>query len=347
VWLLNVAVLGGLLVTPYRGQAASTSQDDLLRVLVEENEAAWQRIESLTSIQYTVEREWLDRRSQNPFHGIGRVKQRGKCLWSAYRFQIRTGPLRVVQEAETPTGTMHLLEPDTSVGQTEMTERRIVVNDQYVAEWLGPDNPLAYRWDHNSVDTMSEKTRQHVKMALPPDIVPNCFGEDRRRFLEAVKTAGDRRRYEAVEVAEEDGRRRYQIRRFYPPDALKSDVVWVIDPEKGFLATEKIFNGAREVPIYHRRMQVEEVMPGVWYPLGFEEARFAEPNQPGEPPKVEKWSRIALKDVRINEPIPDEQFDIKALGLQKNNPDITVLRATVHGQTIPYVYRDGKLVPRE
>jgi hypothetical protein len=70
------------------------------------------------------------------------------------------------------------------------------------------------------------------------------------------------------------------------------------------------------------------------------------PNQPGEPPRVATWSKIALKDVRVNEPLPDEQFEIEALGL-RNVTDITVMRITVDGRTIPYVYREGTLASKE
>ena len=170
-WLWSFVGLGGFLLTPGLGQDASAPPEELLKLLIERNEAAWQKIQSLTSIQYTVEREWLDRQSQKPFRGIGQFKRKGKCLWSTYSFQAATGPLHVVGEAEGPTGTFQMLEPDTSLGQTKMMQRRIVVNDQYVAEWPGQDNPFVYRWDHNSVDTMSERTRQHVKMTLPPDIM--------------------------------------------------------------------------------------------------------------------------------------------------------------------------------
>ena len=148
-------------------------------------------------------------------------------------------------------------------------------------------------------------------------------------------------------MAGENGRRLYQIQRFYPPDAENPDLVWVIDPQKGYLATECVFSAGGEVIVYRRKMRVEQIAPGLWYPLGFEEERFAEPNQPGEPPKVKSWSKVALTDVRVNDPIPDEQFEIEALGLFKGQPDITVLRTTVDGRDIPYVYREENLVPRD
>ena len=228
-----------------------------------------------------------------------------------------------------------------------MAERRVVVNDQYMAEWPAQGNPLAYRWDHNSVDTMSEKMRRHLKMSLPPDFLQSCFGDDRQRFSGALQTGSSRGRYEAVELLGEDDRALYQIRRFYPVDSQKPDMVWVIDPQKGFLATELVFIAGREVPVFRRKMHVKQVAQRIWYPLGFEEVRFTEPNQPGESPNVETWSTITLTDVRVNEPIPDEQFDIEALRLQKDRPDITVLRTTVDGREISHVYHEGKLVPRD
>jgi len=61
-------------------------------------EAAWQKIQSLASIPCTVERQRLDRQSQQPFHAVAQIKKKGSCLWSTYRVQVHTGPLRVVKE---------------------------------------------------------------------------------------------------------------------------------------------------------------------------------------------------------------------------------------------------------
>ena len=99
-WLLNVAVLGGLLMIPCPAQGASAAKEELLQFLVERNEAAWQEIQSLTSIQYRLDREWLDRRSQRPFHATAQVKKTGHCLWCMYRVETHTGPLQVVEERQ-------------------------------------------------------------------------------------------------------------------------------------------------------------------------------------------------------------------------------------------------------
>ncbi len=121
----------------------------------------------------------------------------------------------------------------------------------------------------------------------------------------------------------------------------------MIDPQRGFLATEYVFNAMGEAPVSRQKMRVEQIASEVWYPVAVEETCCAEPNQPGDPPKVETWSKVALKDIRVNEPIPDEQFEVEALGLPDDKPDITVLRITVEDRKIPYVYREGKLVPRQ
>ena len=119
-WFWGFMVLNALPVAVGLGQDSSAPPGDLLKFLVEKNERGWQTIQSLTSIQYTVEREWLDRRSRRPFRSVGRLKQRGKCLWSTYRFQARTGPLRVVREVQGVGGPLQMLEPDTSLGQTKI-----------------------------------------------------------------------------------------------------------------------------------------------------------------------------------------------------------------------------------
>ncbi|MBM4027370.1 MAG: hypothetical protein FJ280_18485 [Planctomycetes bacterium] len=343
-------VLTLVLVLLGQGGRAASSSGDLLSSLVAKNEAAWQKIQSLHSIQYTLERQWLDRQSQQPFQGVARIKKRGNCCWSAYGSTVLTGPLQVVRETERKVGDrslpMQLLAPDTSAGQTREAERRLVVNDRYAAEWpVG--NPLAYRWDHESVDAMSAKTKKHLEMSLPPESSRYCFGDGRRLFREALEADPNWIRFDAVENKGQDGQVLYQIRRFDPKDSPRPDLVWTIDPQKGYLAVENVFYAGRETPLRRYTLRVEEIAPGLWYPTGWEEVNYAEPQQAQEPPAVRNRVKATLKDIKLNEPIADEQFEIEALGLDKDDRNVTVLWTTVEGKTLPYVYREGSLVPRE
>lgn len=220
-------VSAALLVLVYLGACAAASQDNLLQSLVQKNEAAWQKIQSLPSIQYTMERQWLDRQLQQPFHGVGQVKKKGNCCWSTYRCTIHTGPMQVIAEKERKVGDrsvpMQLLAPDTSAGQTEETEIRVVVNEKYMADWRKTANPrvrsFAYQRDYNSVDDMGSKMREHLTRSMPPEFLQNCFGTGSRRFHELLQSDPNRIRFDAVELKGADGTRRYEIRRFYPKDA--------------------------------------------------------------------------------------------------------------------------------
>ncbi len=148
-----------------------------------------------------------------------------------------------------------------------MTEQRLVVNDRYMAFWPEVGNPLAYRRDHNSVDTMDSRSRRQVERTVGRDFLTACFGTDGNRFREATQRNPDRVRYEAVQVKAADGRDVYHIRRFYPKDPPMADLIWVIDPEKGYLAVESTFYAASETPVRRRTMRVEEVAAGFWYPV--------------------------------------------------------------------------------
>ena len=120
------------------------------------------------------------------------------------------------------------------------------------------------------------------------------------------------------------------------------EIVWTLDPQRGFLATETLFSPGGRLAI-HRVLRVEEIAPGLWYPVACEETLYQEGV---DPPMVRNWVKSEIKDIKIDEPIPDEQFEIEAMGLLKDQPDVTVLRTTVEGRTMPCVYRDGRLVPR-
>lgn len=338
-------VLAAMAMFACLGGSVAASQDDLLQSLIAKNEAAWQRIQALRSIQYTLQREWLDRRSQKPFRGTVQIKRQGNCLWCVDRSTIHTGPLRVVAERPTPAGPMRRYEPNVAGGQTEQAERRLVVNDRYVAEWAA-GNPFASRWDHNSVEAMHPRHRDRVERAQH-NFMSACFGTDGYRLPEAVRMYPDRVRYEAVPVKGADGRTLYQILRFYPKESPTADLIWVIDPGKGHLAVERTFYAASETPIRQKTMRVEEVAPGLWYPVACEETEYGASGQTAEAPSVEGWTKVVVKDLKLNEPIPKEQFEIEALRLADDKPDIIVNWTTLDGQTRPYVYRDGQLVPHE
>ena len=193
---------------------------------------------------------------------------------------------------------------------------------------------------------MSQKEKTHLRVTMPYDFLPLCFGDSGLRFQEAMQKGGSAVKYEAVEVKGQDGKPLYQIKRFFPQGGPSPDLVWTIDPEKGFLAIERTFCPQGQGRTHHT-IQVEQISPGIWYPVGFEETRYEETKEGTGTPTVIGWIKSKIKDIKINEPLPDGQFDISALGLLKDKPDIRVLRTGLDGVTTEYVYRAKQLVPKE
>lgn len=302
--------------------AATAPQDDLLTSLINHSEAAWQKIHALETIQYTHETEWLARGREKPYQGIAQIKKKGDWSWSRYRRTIL----------------------DRSSGQIHDREIRRVINDKYIAEWPDLDNELAYQWDHVSVDSISRKQKSHLRTTSPSDFLPVCFGDTKYRFRESI--GDDASKFEASEVKGEGGQILYKITRKNSETGPGPDLVWIIDPEKGFLAIESTFYPGGNYLLMRRTMRIEEISPGVWYPVGYEETRFDELKAGQSSPNVVSWVKSTLKDIKINEPLPDEQFNIEALGFDEAKREIRIVETGLEGEMILYTYRDGKLVRR-
>ena len=136
VWLLEGAEVPGerwrnylleavLLASIGVCSAATTPQGDLVTFLVSQNEAAWEKVHSFQTIQYTHETQWLAAGEQQPFSGVAQIKKKGDSYWATYRRTII----------------------DKATGQMKENELRQVVNDKYVGEWPALGNPFAYQWD--------------------------------------------------------------------------------------------------------------------------------------------------------------------------------------------------------
>ncbi len=300
--------------------AATTSQKDLLNFLVNQNEAAWEKIHSLKTIQYTHETEWLARGQQSPFKGVAQIKKKGDWSWSRYQRDLVDG----------------------RTSQAGVQDIRQVVNDTYIGQWPGFNNPFAYIWDHASVDALSPRQQDRIRTATPYDFLPVCFGTESARFREAMARWADDVKYNAAELRGEDGRPLYQITRSFPQDTTPN-LVWMIDPQRGFLATECTFYPGGHL-LMRQIMQVEEISPGIWYPVGYEETRFSELKAGESTPSVRSWVKSEIRDIKINEPLPDEQFQFDALGLRKDKPDIVVVRTGLDGEKNMYTYQNGQLV---
>ncbi len=227
-------------------------------------------------------------------------------------------------------------------------EIRFVVNDSYMAIWPMVGNPLAYQNDHSSFDTIDRRIKTRITINTPYNFLPYCFGGSVRPFRKSINLHPEKTKWDAIEVKDSNGKAVYHIRRFVPmmDDASKPDMIWILDPQKGFLATETISYKSNGDIWINRSMKIREVAEGIWFPVEYNDKRYGTRRR-DETHTLTKWRKAKLKHVKVNEDFPDKQFKIGALGLKKDMPNITIVRTGLDGKVVPYVYLGEDIVPKE
>jgi hypothetical protein len=311
--LIGIFLFCNGLCTAAPAPAAEMDSQELLEYLIRQNEAARAKIRSF-SCTLDITQSGRTRTAQ--------LKQQGSCLWLVSNQPARTGPVAGHQT-------------------------RMVVNDRYMAEYTLPipRSVMSYgNWfDYDSFDTMDNETKRRIQTNTPDDFFAHCFGNRSESFRWSMTRRPDIR-WDAVQTTDTDGRTVYQIRRFASRSNLPySDAVWVVDPDKGFLATEIRSNIGDKS--WHYSMQVEQVTPGVWFPIAFQQENYRQGFKPRQ--SLDNWKRVSVRDLQVNTDIPPEQFEFDALNLWEDAPDVIVLRFQTDGTKIPYVYDDtGQLIPQ-
>ena len=302
----------------FYSQAQATSGKELLDFLIAQNEAAKEKIGAYSC---TLETKWSGS-NDRVFEGTAQIKKQGDNLWTKY---TRTAF-------------------NETAGEMQEREIRIVVNDKYVVVLPMMGNPTAYQHDYTSFETMDARTKSLLTISSPRDYITCAFGAaSRQTFHEEMERLPDTK-WDAIETQDKNGRKIYQIQRFVPTEAgdYKLERTWNLDPQKGFLISEITTYGFDGAVRFQTSMQIEEVSEGIWFPV----ALRSESHPDGENEKG-RWRENTLKDVKVNQEFPKEQFEIDALNLKEDQPNIIVLRTGLDGKDTPYVYHNGKLLPLE
>ncbi len=296
------------------------SQEDLLDFLFEQNEAGREKIKSYS---FTLE---ADQKSQkNLTTRNAEVKCSGDNLWCTQLLTQRNHDGELMLERET----------------------RMVVNDRFSSIWKSHANGTADQYLHRSVNAIDTRRKNTIRINTPHQFMGYCFGRPRMSLREEI-AAHKKLLWRAIESKSADGKKVYEIWRSPNDPGPTVKVKWVLDPEKGYLATEctAYFTGTG-VAWYRRVMDVEEVAKGIWFPVGFREERRDQHNED----VVLSEATFRLKDIIVNKDIPDEQFEFDALNLQEDMPDVIVLQYALDSgrdqSPTPYVYYEGRLVPQK
>ena len=323
----------------------------LLKFLVEKNEAAWAKIEALRSIQYTEIIERSSSRSKAIFKDIARIKRQGKCLYSRFQESIfvpSTTSMQEVKRVERQVGdksVTHRLMLATGPRSHEKREKRLVINDKYSVYALMGNLTVSWR-DHSSVAAARKDLNKLIQMNTPKKLMAFCFGERHLKFRDTIKQLDARMQYDAIKLNDAKNQPIYQIRRRWSGledgRVCEPDMIWIIDPDSGYLATEVIFNPPKGAFSRHWTFEAKQISEGVWYPVECAEKRI---ETKGGVSKQVFWYKSRLDNIVCNAEIPASQFTVESLQLNQDMPEAIVVRTKVDGQRIPYVFEGDTLVP--
>lgn len=319
--LVSSLFLVDMVASHVQGQAPPTGKE-LLTFVAEQNKAAREKIQTYSYLADITWQSGQDKAS-HVYSGTAEVKRRGDYLWCIYRRQM-------LNKGE---------------AQLQTKESRTVINDKYSATWDLVGSRHAMQNDHASVSAITSSVKTRLELMTPFDLLKRCFGDSDTPFPEAV-IQNPQVKYDAVEAKDKAGNIVYQIRRFVPTmtDPSKPDVVWTLDPQKGFVTTEMTAYKENGETWVHELMQVEEAAKGVWFPVAYSEERTIS-RDPGN--STSSWRKVKLSKVQVNVEFPPDQFEVGALKLNKDLPDVILLRTGLDGHVTPYVYMGDTLVPQK
>lgn len=302
---------------------ANQQSDDLLNFLITQNQASQQKIKS-----YSYDLKSESELTRGSFSTSLKVKTKGKCLYCIYDY----------------------IGYNKTDDQTIKIEKRAVINDKYSAVWPMLGHAYAYQIDHNSIEEMSKDEISQAKINKTNDPLPHCFGDPTGSFSILFTQHPDVIKWDALKTSDPNGKTIYKIRRIRTSlnRPKRVDKIWFLDPEKGFLTTQTISYRSNGNVWMTRDIGLKEAVPGLWFPTSFNEIDYASSEETDQQAQtISRHVKMAINNLKVNLDIPNEQFEINALNLKQDFPDILVLRTTIDGQKTPYVYQGDSLIDQK
>jgi len=308
---------------------AAHSQEDLLNFLIEQNEAAKEKIKTAEyKVKWTQNLEVKEGLRHN--EGFGEVKMKGDWRLSTQECN-----------ASVP-----------ATGWKQKQTQRMVINDKYLAYWPTVGNAYIYQDDHQSLKELSDHSKLYRDRLTTPDMFSFNFafgGEKNATFKEMMKLHPDKIKWTAEESKRSNGDTVYLIKRYSPfmNDPTKPDAVWTIDPQKGFLVTQAEFYSKAGNVWITRKTEPKEIGSGIWIPASYQEHRYGNPKDIQERKDPESTTTIQLEDISINDEISDDYFVIESILPVEHRESTTLFRKGLDGNTEAYVYKYGRYILRK
>ncbi len=304
-------------------------QDDLLNFLIEQNEAAREKVKTAEyKVKWTSDLETTKGFRNNK--GFGEVKIKGDLRFSTQECDVSIP----------------------ATGWQQKHTQRMVINDKYLAYWPSFGNGYIYRDDHQSLEKLSDDSKLNRVLHTTPDMfaLDIAFGGEKgTNFKEMMKLHPDEITWTAEESRQSNGRTVYLIEKFSPfmNDSTKPAAVWTIDPEKGFLVTQAVFYSKAGNIWITRKIEPREIGNGIWFPASYQENRYGKPTDPEVIEKSDHNTAIQLEDIKVNNVISNDFFVIESILPKEYRESTTLFRKGLDGSSEAYVYRNGGYLLRE
>lgn len=307
---------------------AAHCRGDLLKSLIEQNEAARAKIKTAAyRVKWTMDFELKEGLRHD--EGFGEVKMKGDWRYSTQDCN-----------ASIP-----------ATGWKQRQTRSMAINDKYLAYWPTIGNAYIYQDDHQSIKGLSDDAKLRRNTHTTPDIFSFGFafgGERQTTFREMTKLHPDKIKWTAQEAKQPNGDTVYLIKRYSPfmNDPAKPDGVWTIDPQKGFLVTQAVFYSRAGNIWVTRKTEPKEIHSGIWIPVSYRELRYGKPDDPQAGKTPNQSTIIQLEDISVNQEMPDECFTIESILPEEHRAYTTLFRKGLDGNTEAYIYKNGRYVLR-
>ena len=305
-------------------EPAPSNDDKLLDFLMLRNEAAMGRISTLTA-----QMDWTIDMPGHPTSTSGNINSaklawRGDSFWAEMKTKVE------FKDGQPPQQLMY----------------RSVRNSRFTAFWPNVPQLYAYQYDNPAPGVQDIDAAKFKKLSEPPDVFLWGFGNGSETLRIARNQHQDINRWE-VERTSGSGRAELFIVKMFTPAVKVANqpmVVMTIDPSQGYLITRVLAYKDNGQLGSETNISVGQVGPDhVWFPLSYSEVDYLRSTN-GEKAVLSR-EEYRLSDVRINEPIPDSQFELSALGMPKTG--VRIIRKDATGDSKVFDFVDGALIPRD
>ncbi len=227
---------------------------------------------------------------------------------------------------------------------------KFVVNPEYFAHFDGKDGTHAYRYDHESLDSMTARGKLQVQLHQKIDPAARVFGNGSSYLTDMVdRHLKGGARWDAVEQANDQGGMSYVLRLFRganaSPESTQSPLAeFTIDPAIGFgIRRCTLYNDDGSVG-FDTRVEWEAGSDGEYAPKSMVSLRYSGWPRGGADNALIARDEMHFRTFKPLSSVSEEQFTLAALGIPEG---AYVVRHLIDGSLEGLVRYGDAYIPME